>query len=267
VKDYYSILGVSKNSDSEGIKKAFRKLAIAYHPDRNPSKEAEVFIKEVIEAYEVLEDPEKRAVYDAQLWGGVNVYEVPQRPHRDPRYRQRAPRSNPNHKSETEEMLEMMKANLHYALVVSWCTLAFSLFMVFDYTLSPREQTEMIKGFGRLQYRGELSGRLTTDKGHEFKIDRDELIAFRNGEPITVAYSPWLTIPLFFRNERTQQKTSIPATIYGSFIFAPTALLLTSVAGVVYRKGTMFRFNLGIVNFLLLLLNVLFLFVHHLRMS
>ena len=61
-KDYYELLGVSKDASEADIKKAFRKLAIKYHPDRNPNnKEAEEKCKQAAEAYEVLSDPEKRA--------------------------------------------------------------------------------------------------------------------------------------------------------------------------------------------------------------
>jgi len=64
-KDYYKILGVDRNASAEEIKKAYRKLALKYHPDRNPDdKEAEEKFKEINEAYQVLSDPEKRAKYD-----------------------------------------------------------------------------------------------------------------------------------------------------------------------------------------------------------
>ncbi|MCS7176103.1 MAG: J domain-containing protein [Candidatus Kapabacteria bacterium] len=64
-KDYYSILGVQPTASSEEIKKAYRRLALQYHPDRNPGdKAAEERFKEIAEAYEVLADPEKRAKYD-----------------------------------------------------------------------------------------------------------------------------------------------------------------------------------------------------------
>ena len=63
--DYYKTLGVEKNAEAEDIKKAYRKLALKYHPDRNPNnREAEEKFKKISEAYAVLSDPEKRKQYD-----------------------------------------------------------------------------------------------------------------------------------------------------------------------------------------------------------
>merc|ERR1739848_41072 len=63
-KDYYAILGVSKSASDADLKKAYRKLAIKYHPDKNKSSEAEEKFKEIGLAYEVLKDPKKRKIYD-----------------------------------------------------------------------------------------------------------------------------------------------------------------------------------------------------------
>lgn len=64
-RDYYEVLGVDRDTSSEDIKKAYRKLALKYHPDRNPGdKSAEDKFKELAEAYEVLSDPQKKAAYD-----------------------------------------------------------------------------------------------------------------------------------------------------------------------------------------------------------
>eukprot|EP00195_Chlamydomonas_chlamydogama_P011846 CAMPEP_0202910750 /NCGR_PEP_ID=MMETSP1392-20130828/52928_1 /ASSEMBLY_ACC=CAM_ASM_000868 /TAXON_ID=225041 /ORGANISM="Chlamydomonas chlamydogama, Strain SAG 11-48b" /LENGTH=96 /DNA_ID=CAMNT_0049600963 /DNA_START=103 /DNA_END=390 /DNA_ORIENTATION=- len=65
-KDYYDILGISKDASEDQIKRAYRKQALKWHPDRNPTnkKEAEEKFKEVAAAYETLSDPSKRRLYD-----------------------------------------------------------------------------------------------------------------------------------------------------------------------------------------------------------
>jgi len=73
-RDYYEILGVPRNTTAEQIKKAYRQMALKYHPDRNPNnKEAEELFKEAAEAYEVLSDTEKRARYDRFGHEGVRT--------------------------------------------------------------------------------------------------------------------------------------------------------------------------------------------------
>lgn len=71
-RDYYEVLGVKKDATEDEIKKAYRKIAIKYHPDRNPDdKEAEEKFKEAAEAYDVLHDPQKRQTYDQFGFAGM----------------------------------------------------------------------------------------------------------------------------------------------------------------------------------------------------
>jgi len=72
-RDYYEVLGVSRNASDSDLKKAYRRLAMKYHPDRNPGKEAEQSFKEAKEAYEVLNDPKKRSAYDQFGHAGVDA--------------------------------------------------------------------------------------------------------------------------------------------------------------------------------------------------
>ncbi len=71
--DFYVLLGVSRDASDGDIKKAYRKLAMEYHPDRNRAPEAEAKFKEIAEAYEVLRDPQKRAAYDRYGRAGVGA--------------------------------------------------------------------------------------------------------------------------------------------------------------------------------------------------
>ncbi|MBU6942334.1 DnaJ domain-containing protein, partial [Candidatus Karelsulcia muelleri] len=82
-KDYYEILGISRDASTDEIKKAYRKLAIKYHPDKNKEKQAEEKFKEAAEAYDILSNPEKKKRYDqfghssSQGYsGGMNMEDI-----------------------------------------------------------------------------------------------------------------------------------------------------------------------------------------------
>jgi molecular chaperone DnaJ len=72
-RDYYEVLGVARGASADEIKKAYRKIALQYHPDRNPdNKDAEEKFKEAAEAYDVLSSPDKKAQYDRFGHAGVS---------------------------------------------------------------------------------------------------------------------------------------------------------------------------------------------------
>ena len=79
-KDYYKILGISKGASEDDVRKAYRKMALKFHPDKNKSAGAEEKFKEIAEAYEVLSDKRKRDIYDKYgeegLKGQLMIYHI-----------------------------------------------------------------------------------------------------------------------------------------------------------------------------------------------
>lgn len=261
MKNYYFILSLNIYASEAEVKRAYRKLAVQFHPDKNNSPEAEEIFKEVNEAYEVLGDPAKKAIYD-QMLRGEEVVEEPVEPprHRDPRYRHRPqPPTGPRRPTHREEILAMMAENLRYALMVSRLTLLFSVILIADYSLPPVKTTTNV--VTENQTRGS-NFKLELRDGKSVSVSREAAKKLRRATQLTIYRSAWFSVPRMLEDERTHFRTSIDLSIYGSFIFWPVLLLLTSLAGTFYWKGVEFRFNVAIVNVILFILTLVFLQVH-----
>ncbi|MBL7873945.1 MAG: J domain-containing protein [Cyclobacteriaceae bacterium] len=256
MKNYYFILGLTTNAREDEIKHAYRKLALQFHPDKNPSREAAAIFIEINEAYEILSDPQLKFQYDQLLTG------APATAHRDPRYRPRPPGSYSG-SSRKKEILEFMQANLKYALMVSRIALLFSAVLIADYTFPPDKiKREVVN----LELKRELRDRsiqLNLEDGESVTLNPKTALEFRQGSSITIYSSMIFSVPMILENEQTHFKTKILLSIYGNFSFIPLVLLITSLLGTFYWKGTEFRFNLGVVNFFLILLCFFFLQIHN----
>ncbi len=255
MKNYYFILGLPINSQEHEVKRAYRKLALQYHPDRNSSKEAEAIFKEVNEAYEILGDPKSKIEYDLLLGG------TPSKPHRDPRYRPRPPGSY-NKTSKKAELLETMRLYLPHALIASRIALLFCVILVVDYMLPPKKERKEVMSMKIRQQSREQSFKVELQDGETMNLNLKTASEFRRGSFITIYNSALFSVPLILENEKTRFKTKIPVSIYGNFVFLPLVLLITSLLGTFYWRGVEFRFNLGVVNGLLLLLSFVFLRIH-----
>jgi curved DNA-binding protein CbpA len=248
-------------SDAE-IKHSYRRLALQFHPDKNPTLEAEAIFKEVNEAYEVLGDPLRKAIYDQMLRGVPTEEQVqePVRTHRDPRYRPKPTTNAARRPTHHEEILAMMASNLRYALLISRLTLLFSVVLMTDYSLPPvKSITEVLTESPT--NRGS-SFKLELRDGKTVSVSREGARNLRKATKIGIYRSAWFSIPLTLEDEQTHYRTKVQLSIYGNFIFWPILLLLTSLVGTFYWKGVEFRFNVGIVNFILFLLTLIFLNVH-----
>lgn len=265
MKNYYEILGVPTHASDEEIKRAFRKLALQYHPDKNPSPQAEIFFKELNEAYEILSDTATKQVYDALLIGNQTAVETTARPHRDPRYHKRPPGSYRKGNSKKEQLHAMMTEYMDYARIVSKVALAFCVFLMLDFFLPEKKHEQRVMSVSRLRNLGSnnFTVQLEGTNGAVIKLNKEARSGFAAGSKTTLYTSPWLAIPLRLENNESNYRARIPVTIYGNFIFFPILLLITAVIGMVNWDAIEFQFNLGIVNFVLLILTVVVLFVHH----
>ncbi|HEY0740496.1 MAG TPA: DnaJ domain-containing protein [Chryseosolibacter sp.] len=267
MKDYYQILGVSSSAHASDIKRAYRKLALLYHPDKNPDPSAELYIKEINEAYDVLSDPQSRSAYDLQRENPFHVaVEEPPR-HRDPAYK-RPTSSRPKRKSESERIYEMMAAYHKPARWMIITAFSFCVLLLFDTMLPVRKSTDQIVDIRHSKQaisRGSYGRVITANilvfaSGNRLKISSDDGDHFRIGDYIQINSSRIFGIELDVVGKNAYV-ANVPVSIYGSFWFGPAALLLISVIGLCFPKKIELTFNLAVGCFFVLILNVIFVLI------
>lgn len=255
MKNYYAILGVSPKATQDDIKRAFRGLAVKFHPDKNPSLEAEELFKEITEAYDVLSDWEKRKRYDLQWENPFAelVKDPPAPKHRDPRYRPKPPGYKPPRK---HTVADTMKEYLPMFRKMCWVGAVLSILVFIDLAL-PFKEAQL-----PLQNVEEVSGRGSSFRYFLFFVGDREIKVY----DYTARY-------LLHEKEIVIRSTQIFNTVmtvsdvgptfsvkigylYRSLIMFPLALLASSIAGILYRKNAELPFNLSIVSGMLIIIVV-----------
>lgn len=258
MKNYYFILGLNIYAHAQEVKRAYRKLALQYHPDRNPSAEAAAIFVEVNEAYEVLGDPQRKLEYDQLLQGTAQPKPVYQT--YDPRYRRRPATESA---SKRKEALELMREYLKHAVMFSRLALLFSFVLITDYSLPTKPiREEILQVTPRRDSRYNQSAQLALEDGDVITLKSEAAREFQRGSILTIHSSSWFSVPVAIENEKTRYKAKVMVSIYGNFKFLPIVMLITSLLGTFWWKGVEFRFNLGVVSAILILLNFIFLQIH-----
>ena len=244
--DYYALLKVDRSASAAEIRQAYRRMAILLHPDKNPHPDATEGFRAITEAWEVLGDPFKKALYDQML----NEEEVVQRQtHRDPAYRRSyRPRYS---KPEPSPYLFLYR----YSIWVVWFSLLFVIFLSVDYLLPETVlQDEVIRDQRTLHHHT-----LYTEQGRSFDVSYPQNKFFHREPEITIRVSPLLG---FLKGIETRSGTfklgNLPS-LYMNFAFAPVIMGLLALAAllVMDRNGEA-QFNASIVLVLLMLLNMIF---------
>ena len=250
MKDYYEIMKVDRKATDAEIKKAFRKLANQYHPDKNPSSEAESVFKEINEAYEVLSDPASRLDYDQRLGSPAFFNYQYIRPQR-PAYK------GPSEKTLFQNSL-LRYSRLLFYFGSLWCSVLAVDFTMPEDHIQSKVTIDMSKRplFSIHQPRNLLA----TDVGKGFSITAGEMKYFPFQSDIHIYRSPLLSAVIRVENYNGTYVVNNLGSIYRNFSFAPILLFLGCVAGIVIRNGVEFHVNLGIVVFLLMILNIVLLY-------
>lgn len=252
--DYYQVLGVKHSATHEEIKRAYRRLAVLYHPDKNRDPAAENIFKSINEAYDVLSDPGKKSKYDLRMQAPFEdvQYEAPRR-HRDPAYRSQRP--HVRRKSDRERLRDLMHEYMPWAIRVTVFSFVFSMLIVVDYLLPSRITEEKITETNvRRTYSRNYATTwwvMKTDGDHTIDVSYEFSDHFATGREISVTSSLLLNVPRKIESDTIAVR--LKRSIYGNFLFAPAALLFFSALGLFFRKNVEYGFNLSVVSGLILI--------------
>jgi hypothetical protein len=252
--DYYQVLGVKYSASYDEIKRAYRRLAVLYHPDKNRDPAAENVFKNINEAYDVLSDPAKKRLYDLRMQAPfADVVEDSPPRHRDPAYRSSRPRTP--RKGERERMRQLMREYMPWTIRITQFCFVFSLLIVVDYMMPMRVNSlEIVETNVRRTYTRNFATTwwvIRTDGGHVIDVSYEFSDHFATGRQIEIFSTRLLNVPRRLQSDTLAVRLN--KSIYGNFLFAPIALLFFSTLGLFFRKNVEFGFNLGITSFLILI--------------
>lgn len=256
MKNYYAILGVSPTANELEIKKAFRKLAIRYHPDKNPSQDAKHRFQEIIEAYDVLGNAVKRAAYDAKLANPLaEIFGEPVRQHRDPAYRRRPP--SPRTPKEPPASWLIMRDSLKYVIWISRIGLVFTTLFFVDFFLPYRQIDDSIEKIRVVRSsRTDAYHIINTGSGHEIKVYEFRAGDFEDHRRIHLLVTRIFGSVMSVSNSSGTFKAWV-AYMYSSLIFFPIGVFVSSLLALIYRKKVEFCFNLNLATLMLLVITLI----------
>ncbi len=253
MKNYYAILGVSPTASQVEIKRAYRKLAVKFHPDKNPDPAVEDLFKEINEAYDVVGDSVKRARYHEKWQNPFAEYdEGAGKPvHRDPAYRRHRRYAPPGPIESDVHFL--MRTYLPYIRWICWVgALVTTLFFV-DYVLPHDITTERIvySSFRKVEPNYYVS---RTASGKIINHYAPGGKRMEKGMMIRLAETPIFGSPMWVEHADGSGRARALAFLYGPLFFFPLTIFCCSFLGIIFRKKIDFCFNLSVVSGILLVI-------------
>lgn len=250
-------MGVSPSAPDSEIKKAFRRLAVRYHPDKNASAEANSLFQGINEAYDTLGDPQKRARYDT--WRENPLSEIlsePVRQHRDPAYRRRRPYTP--HKQEPPASYVLMRDSLKYVSWISRVSLLASALFFLDYFLPYVLTEEGIKDIYAVRF-GRSVGHhvIVTDSGKKIRLYDFDAASFSHAGTIRISRTAIYHTVMSASNVSGSYVIRV-GYMYRSLIFLPIILFVNSALALLFRKRVELCFSLNVTGFIWLIINFIF---------
>jgi len=269
--DYYAILGVREGATQQEIKRAYRKLAVQYHPDKNPDPQAELRFKEIAVAYDVLGDEFKRKAYDMRFMPllqelAAQSPEVQAPAHRDPRYRRRAPYATGRRRATQRDLMAQYLPKFFW---LNKAALAFFMLLFLDYVLPSRHRTEEIIQMNATNIHHPQGGPRTadyatvTDRGTELELSSSEALYFDVRDHVEIQSTFIFSTVLRITNlTRTKERFEVRRYgIYGAPGVIPLLMLITAGLALLFHPGVEMSFSLTIVSGTLLFITLWLIFV------
>jgi len=262
-------LHVSPEAEVDDIKKAYHKLALVFHPDKNLSADSSRLFQEINEAYSVLSDFEKRKLYDltrvkSELLSSINNEPVFR--HRDPAYRRTRTKNynfQPPTLSKNQERIMLMQRFTKYFRTICIVGLSFCGFIFLDFVLPATISEEKIvmrdqNGRDYIKFKYD-NIEIYTNHGRQFELTLSDKWNFPVGSEIEVFSTKILHIVIRLKSKTNGFMTTRLANIYQNLNIAPILLFIVSLIGITVIKGVELSFNVGISICLVLMLNIIIL--------
>jgi hypothetical protein len=257
MKNYYAILGVPHTASHDDIKRAFRALAVKFHPDKNSSPEAEEIFKNITEAYDVLSDWEKRKTYDLRWENPFRelTQEPPKPSHRDPRYQPKPPGYRPPRR---HTVADTMAEYLPYFRNICWAGIALGFILLVDFFLPYRVITDDLKEVTTVVGRRNQFSHFIfhAANGKDIKVYNYTARYLEEEEKIVYHETRIFRTVMYLSDVGPVLQIKI-GYLYKTLVFFPLLLLISSILGVTYRKTVEFPFNLSLVSGMLLIITLI----------
>jgi hypothetical protein len=269
MKDYYQILKVPRSASAMEIKKAYRALAVKFHPDKNPKANSVVLFQEINEAYEVLSDIDKKLVYDhkydhrheqSDFYETIATKTQQKRP-RPPMYEQ---------KRRYAATVIDFTAYVPFFTWVNRVGLTLCLLLIIDYSFTYKIKNQEIIN---INYEDKVDAYFTTHDAsfvpddlpvdvattmHSFTMDYSNITEISEGDVVDIYVTP-----LFGIARRVEVKNKSFAVfphygVYNVFVFLPVCLFIFSCRGVFMKQGQRFVVDMGAGTLIFFILTVIF---------